>query len=927
LSDQINITHMRKHITIYLILALSLSMAAQATNDECTTPILIQDVKAFCSPTAAFNNNDATPSSYAAASCFTPSSSAGADVWYSFVATATDITITVRGATASAAGGTLQDPQVALYFGSCGGIINELQCGAGVGNDNVVEIYEGGLFVGATYLIRIQGQSNKKGTFQLCINNYNPPVEPTSDCPTASILCDKSSFVVQSVTGAGSNNQEMEDATCFFNGSPGLKESNSTWFTWTCSESGSLTFVLTPLNAPDDLDFVLYRLPQGLGKCQGKEIVRCMASGLSQGQNFPSPCLGPTGLTEGDPDVSEDAGCSEAGDNAWLSAFNMVAGESYALVVNNFSETGNGFSVDFGGTGKFLGPEADFYTIPDAICLDTAVLIVDASTFQLGAITAWKWSFGADAMPQTATGPGPHTVSFGSPGTRPIVLTLETDLGCRITDIESVLVYPDVAVDTLIASPDCNGTANGAVEIKNITSGTPPFQFSWNGGPFGSDSTLQNIGPGTYTLRIVDKNNCQTDLSIKVDERILTADANPSSPLCFGDNNGAIALTVTNGKAPVLFNWGTGFVPQNTQGNLVAGTYTIQAIDDALCKGTFTVTIADNPPMALSLDTTGITCFGANDGMAAALASGGVGNYLYEWSDGQIVQNAMGFEPGTYAVTVSDGNDCSITATATYENPERILLSVVNTEDLRCNGLPSGSIEVSAMGGRPPYTYSADGTNFVPTPILGGLAAGDYQVIVRDVAGCLDSVAASLLQPPPVTVTAFPQDTTLDLGQSVQIDAFTTPTGRPVTPLWTPPLGVSDINILEPEIQATETIAYIIQVTDEDGCIGTDTVRITVNKKRPMYFPNIFGPDKPFPNNAFTGYGGRGAASIVLLNVYDRWGSLIFENKNFDHSDGNLGWDGSYKGKPVDGVFAWYAIVKFIDGVEIPFEGDVTVIR
>jgi hypothetical protein len=919
---------MRINIATLLTLLYVTSASAQSpSNDECITPISIPDVKAFCSPTGAFTNVNATPSSYSPASCFTPASSAGADVWYSFVATATDITITVRGATQSGAGGTIQDPQVALYFGSCGGVINELQCGAGVGNDNVVEIYEGGLFVGATYLIRIQGQNNKTGTFQLCINNYNPPVEPTSDCPTASILCDKSSFVVQSVTGAGNNNQEMEDATCFFNGSPGLKESNSTWFTWTCDESGSLTFTLTPLNAPDDLDFVLYRLPQGLGNCQGKQIVRCMASGLSQGQDFPSPCLGPTGLTDGDPDVSEDAGCSEAGDDAWLSSFNMVAGESYALVVNNFSETGNGFSIDFGGSGTFLGPKADFFTVPDAICLDASVLIVDASTFSLGSITAWKWSFGADAMPQTASGVGPHTVSFGSPGTRPIVLTLETDLGCRITDIKSVLVYPDVEVDTVVAAPDCNGTANGGIEIKNITSGTPPFQFSWNNGPFGPDSTLTNIGTGTYTLAIVDKNNCRTDLEIKVDERVLTADALPTSPLCFGDANGSVTMNITNGKPPILFNWGNGFIPQNTQGGLLAGTYTIQAIDDVLCKGNFTVTVTDNPPLTLSLDTLGITCYGANDGKANALIDGGVGNYMFEWSDGQVSQNATGFEPGLYTVIVSDGNDCTITATANYEEPDRIILSIVDTEDLLCNGVPNGSITVAATGGRQPYEFSADGNNFVAGPVLTGLPAGDYSVIVRDVAGCLDSVPASLLQPPPVTVTALPSDTTLDLGNFVQIDAFTTPSTRPVTPLWTPPLGVSDVNVLEPSIQATETMAYIIQVTDEDGCIGTDTVRITVNKKRPMYFPNIFGPDRPFPNNAFTGYGGPGAASITLLHIYDRWGSLIFENTGFAHSDGNLGWDGTYKGQPVDGVFAWYALVRFIDGVEIPYEGDITVIR
>ena len=450
---------------------------AQPSNDECISPVVLTDVLNYCSPIGFFTNVDASASSYSAPSCFGTTEK---DVWFAFTAEATDVTITVRGATSQGAGGTLKNPQLALYFGNCGGTINQLECQEGIGT-NVAEGYQGGLFVGSQYLIRIQGAVGQVGTFQLCINNYNPPIEPTSDCPESSILCDKSPFVVQKVTGAGNNNLEMEDAQCFNNGAPGIYESNSTWFVWTCSASGTLEFSLSPLNLPDDLDFVVYRLPNGIGNCDGKQLLRCMASG--EGPPYPSPCLGPTGLRAGDPDVSEDAGCSESGDDAWLKPLDMIQGETYALVVNNFSQTGNGFAVEFGGTGEFLGPEAAFQTVPQAVCLGTAVEVIDASTFSIGQIEQWNWSFGADAVPQTASGKGPHTVQFNTPGVHPVVLTLKTNIGCKVTDIQSVLIYPDVSVDTLIAAPDCNGTANGAIAINNITSGTPPYLFSWNSGP------------------------------------------------------------------------------------------------------------------------------------------------------------------------------------------------------------------------------------------------------------------------------------------------------------------------------------------------------------------------------------------------------------------------------------------------------------
>ncbi|MBC7775560.1 MAG: gliding motility-associated C-terminal domain-containing protein [Phycisphaerae bacterium] len=914
---------MRKTTLFFALFLCAASAFAQPSNDECSSPIVLPAQLTWCSPVEAYTNLIATPSAYGAPGCF---GSVQSDVWFAFTALATDITITVRGATAQAPGGDLQNPQVALYFGTCGGVINELVCDASTGNNNVAEAYKGGLFVGSTYLIRVQGGGGQEGTFQICINNYNPPVVPTSDCPTSSILCDKSPFVVQYVTGAGSNNQEMQDASCFSNGVPGIYESNSTWFVWTCSKSGTLTMTLTPLNGPDDLDFIIYRLPNGIGSCNGKVIERCMASGQSQNVNS-APCLGPTGMVSGDPDISEDAGCSEPGDDAWLKPLDMIEGETYALAVNNFSATGNGFSIEFGGTGEFLGPEAKFETIPDEVCLGTPVQVIDASTFALGGITAWNWSFGADAVPQTATGKGPHTVAFNTPGVHPVVLTLETDLGCKVTAIQSVIIHPDVEVDTLIAAPDCNGTANGQITINNITSGTPPYLFSWNNGPFTTENSLDSLGVGFYTLAIVDFNNCRTDLGIQVDERILTAEVSVDPPLCFGDSNGVITLNVTNGKPLIQFNFGSGYIPSNTQGGFAAGTYPVHAIDAVLCKGDFLVKVTDNPELKLAIDTVNISCFGADDGMAEAIPSGGVGLYTYQWSNGATTQTIANLKPGQYDVTVSDRNECIIVGGVFIIEPPDIAVNLIDVLNLICNGTPEGEIRVEGIGGRPPYKFSPDGITFFSSDTLKNLLAGDYWVNIKDAYGCRDSVFATISQPPALIVISEPADTTLDLGFTVDISTVTAPFGRVVTFEWSPTIGLSETNIAEPTATAINDIRYIVKITDEDGCMAFDTVTIHVKKDRPVYFPNIFEPDKPYPNDHFTGFGGPAAEQISLLRIYDRWGSLIYENRDFGLNEPNFGWDGTAKGQKVDGVFAWYALVRFIDGEELPYKGDVTVIR
>jgi SprB repeat len=475
-----------RFLVFLLLVFWSAEAYAQPANDECAGAIPIQNVANFCSANGQYTTVGATPSNLGPPVCW---NSVQNDVWFSFKAIATDVTITIKGNTPASPGGSLNVVQAALYLADCIDF-NELECGPATPGANIVELYQAGLFVGTTYLIRVQGGNS--GTFQICLNNYNPPVTPTSDCPTASLLCDKSPFAVQQLIGGGLNNLEMEDVPCFSGGAPGINETNSTWFKWICSKSGPLTFKLTPLNITDDLDFVVYRLPNGINNCDGKVVERCMAAGSASSQ-CPTVCCGPTGLRPSSNDISENPGCGGGNDN-WISPLDMVQGQAYALVVNNFSETGNGFTIEWGGTGEFLGPEATFTTDPAAVCIGVPVVVRSTATFALGTITTQRFSFGADAQPQTGNGPGPHTVQFNESGQQSVVMIVETNLGCKVTKIQEVTVFPKVEVDTVIAVPDCNGGTNGAVSITNIQSGTPPYLYSWNNGPFQASNMLSGLG-------------------------------------------------------------------------------------------------------------------------------------------------------------------------------------------------------------------------------------------------------------------------------------------------------------------------------------------------------------------------------------------------------------------------------------------------
>ncbi len=893
---------------------LPFAVFAQPANDDCAAPTPITNLKG-CSATGAFTNVNATPSGFDPTLCPTTSQK---DVWFSFVAEATDVTITVRGKTSQSAGGTLVTPEVSLWLGSCTGTMNQLGCEKGTAGAGIVELYEGGLFIGATYFICVQGASNGQGTFQLCVNNYFPPVNPQSDCPKAAILCDKKPFVVQSIEGAGSDISELDNASCFAGGAPGNNESNSTWFVWTCEQAGTLTFSMLPNNAPDDLDFVIYRLPNGIANCAGKVQVRCMASS----------CFGATGLDATNTDTEEPPNCGLPTQNNFLKALDMQAGETYALVVNNFSATGNGFSIEFGGSGTFLGPKADFSIQPEEVCLGAPVTATDQSTFSIGGIKEWKWSFGQNSTPTTATGKGPHSFTFNEPGTYTVALTVLTELGCQVTTTRKVTINPAVEIDTIIGVPDCNGGTNGEVKVENITGGTPAFQFSWNGGPFSTNSSLTGLGEGLVNLKIRDQKGCLAEFDIAVLEKKLTIEPQITPPLCTGDANATVDLQVTNGTAPFSYNWGaapgTGADPRT---GMPAGNYVVSATDADLCKGAFEVVIEDPAPVELAIDTINISCFGENDGKLDAQATGGTGAFTFSWTNGATTQLIEGLAEGQFSVTATDANGCSKVGAAFVTEPEDLNVRISDQRDLKCFGLPTGAFFVEGLGGTPWYEFSIDGQNFSRADSLTGLLGGPHTIWVRDSTGCVDTISGFLNQPAQLLVDAEP-DTTIELGYTLNTLTATLPPSVLVDYFWSPPLGLSCTDCPEPVITATNSTVYVLKITDADGCEALDSIQIIVTKNRPIYLPNAINPDANGPNDRFTIFGGPGASEIETLQIYDRWGGLVWRKDGFPLNDPALGWDGRWRGKWVDnGAYAFFAKVKFIDEESLIYEGSITVLR
>ncbi len=463
---------------LFLILSLSffrLSTSAQLVNDEVEGAILISNTSAFCSDEAGHSNVGATSSGVTIPDQWV---TIGQDVWFKFVPTKSNVTITISGRNSADSPNTLLAPTVALYLvdnvnpNSFGEVPNLL---APLSSNNVTSLDDGGLRRGRTYLIRVSSATNNSGTFKICVNNYNPPLQPGQDIATSSILCSQETFTQLNVTGAGENSEEAR-GTCL------SVEKNSAWYKFKASTSGSFTFTITPTDITNDMDWVMYDLgPDGnLDNVRPENAIRCAAgSGVNC---FPSYFK--TGLSLTETDLTEDGGCG-ANKNGFVRFVDVVEGNTYAIMIDNFSSGNNGFTMEFGGDATFEGPKAEIKSTVLNPCTDSQTFTFESSSSNYKTL---NWTFDDGASISSASGEGPFTISYNTMGPKTVVLEAISTNGCKVTTTETFIVSKTPEKPKITASKVdlCVGEQ---LELKTDDLNFATFQWT---GPNGFTSTLQN---------------------------------------------------------------------------------------------------------------------------------------------------------------------------------------------------------------------------------------------------------------------------------------------------------------------------------------------------------------------------------------------------------------------------------------------------
>ncbi|MBF4465046.1 T9SS type A sorting domain-containing protein [Flavobacterium sp. LC2016-12] len=407
--------------------------------------------------------------------------------------------------------------------------------------------------------------------------------------------------------------------------------------------------------------------------------------------------------------------------------------------------------------------------------------------------------------------------------------------------------YPAPAVSTVVVATVTTATATSVKAVSAVmggnlsaTGGDATVQrgivWATTAAPTISNNKVQNgTGIGTFSATITGLPSATlihyraystnsagtsygTELTLTTGAGLSTSSTPQVDILCNGGNTGSATVNVTGGTPTYTYSWfpsgGTG----SSASSLTAGTYTVTITDTEASQITRNFTISEPAVIVGTPSTTAETCFGLNNGTATITPSGGVGSYTYLWSNGATTATASGLAPGTYSVTVTDGNACSKTIPGiSVGGPTAALTATTSTTPVSCFLGGNGTASVSAFGGTGVRTYLW--SNGATTATTTGLAAGTYSVTVKDANLCSVTIPGIVVGGPTAAVSGTYVTTPVTcFGANNGSATVTASGGVPgYTYSWSPSggTGATASNL--------GSGTYSVTITDNNGCPTTVT--------------------------------------------------------------------------------------------------------
>jgi hypothetical protein len=385
---------------------------------------------------------------------------------------------------------------------------------------------------------------------------------------------------------------------------------------------------------------------------------------------------------------------------------------------------------------------------------------------------------------------------------------------------------------SLIGSPKSGVTYSWA--LLNNTSGASPTSgsgtsFNFNSGNQAGSVTVQltaSVAFGGSTIEVV----CEEEVNVsKID---LSLQGFPAT--CYGDDDGSISATFSNGLAPYRIRLGGGAWVENATSphvfnNLPAGNYTVYIEDDAGCTASAQVNVDEPPQLVVDYEAEDILCFGESAEISISI-SGGTAPYDLQGSEEIIIGDEIVFsigagESGTY--TIVDENGCEAQVNVILQEPEELLADYI-ADDILCYG-EEADVTITAVGGTAPY-FLYEGAvkvgDFVGDEITISLGDGAHSFTVVDSNECNVLVEFTLTEPDELLLTLTPTD----------LDCYGDGSGE-ISASWVGGTGPFDIYLDNVLVMADVVSPYVfsnldagtfnVEVMDANGCAVDDDVTVS----------------------------------------------------------------------------------------------------
>ncbi len=297
--------------------------------------------------------------------------------------------------------------------------------------------------------------------------------------------------------------------------------------------------------------------------------------------------------------------------------------------------------------------------------------------------------------------------------------------------------------------------------------------------------------------------------------------------------------------------------------------------------------------------------------------TGGSGTYSYLWSDGSTDADRSNILAGTYILEITDTENCS--RIDTIEVNSLVFVDAFAGADATiCYG---ADIPLNGEGG---HTASWSPTTFLSDPDIANPIAMEvtentsYVLTISEEAsafGCFntDTVSISVF---PLTGLEVTQDTFIIKGTSMELEAI----GGPFSAYrWEPAEGLDNSTIPNPLASPQQSTSYTVYALNEYDCEESAHIYLEVIEDIMAY--NVFSPNGDGINDFFD-IKNADRFPEILVEVYSRWGDMLFQSKGYDDSKR---WDGTTRGKNAPLGTYYFVLIPYSGAT--PITGNVTIIR